>query len=197
MVFKYVLFGKKGRGRPVLSLHQGSVIHGASCVHVAVCVPSPRAGGCSPGMLWEGELPERGMSLQWEWDLQGMVQVAVSMSVHTQNVWVSRVGEALEASSIALAAGESTWAAAGNAPMSLPWHWALSLSPPSWVWAFASPHLLLSRQKANTCALSLAHPCCPQVAVSPRGCCRAWCRFLFIFIPVFFGKKIFSFVSCI
>lgn len=35
-------------------------------------------------------LPERGVGLQWEWDLQGMVQVAVSMSVHTLNVWVSR-----------------------------------------------------------------------------------------------------------
>lgn len=109
----------------------------------------------------------------------------------------SRAGEALEASSIPLAAGESAWATAGIAPMPFPWHWALSLSPPSWVWAFASPHLLLSRQKANTCALSLSPPCSPQVAVSPGGCCQAWCRFVFIFIPVFFGKEIFPFVQCI
>lgn len=186
--------GGSGRGRLFLPLHQGSVIHRASCG--CVCA-QPQSGGCSPGMPWEGGLPDGGVGLQSEWDLQGMVQVAVSVSVHTQNVWVSRAGEAVEDSSIALAAGESVWAAAGNTAMSLPWHWALSLSPASWVWAFASPHLLLSRQKANTCALSLAHPCCAQVAVSPRGCCRAWCRFLFIFIPVFFGKKIFSFVSCI
>lgn len=163
-----------------------------------LCVrPAPR-WGCSPGMPWEGGLPERGVGLQRERDPQGVVQVAVSMSVHTWSAWVSRAepGQALEASSIPLAAGESARAAAGNAPMSLPWHWALSLSPPSWVWAFASPHLPLSRRKANTCALPLAPPCCPQVAVSPRGCCRAWCRLVFIFIPVFFGKKIFPFVSC-
>lgn len=109
--------GRSGRGRLFLPLHQGSVIHRASCG--CVCA-QPQSGGCSPGMPWEGGLPERGVGLQWEWDLQGMVQVAVFVSVHTQNVWVSRAGEAVEDSSIALATGESVWAAAGNTPVSFP-----------------------------------------------------------------------------
>lgn len=107
----------------------------------------------------------------------------------------SRASEALEASSIPLAAGESARAAAGSAPMSLPWHWALSLSPSSWVWAFASPNFPDKRPIPVLCPwLLLAVPRSP---CPPRGCCRAWCRFVFIFIPVFFGKKIFPFVSCI
>lgn len=166
------------------------------CTWLCVC-PAPQWGLLPRNAVGRGAA-RGGVGLQREWDPQGMVQVAVSMSVHTRSVWVSRAepGQALEASSIPLATGESAWAAAGNAPASLPWHWAPSLSPPSWVWAFAPPHLPLSRRKANTCALPLAPPRCPQVAVSPRGCCRAWCRFVFIFIPVFFGKKIFPFVSC-
>lgn len=71
---------------------------------MAVCVPSPRVGAAPQECHGKGGLPERGVGLQWEWDLQGMVQVAVFVSVHTQNVWVSRAGEAVEDSSIALAA---------------------------------------------------------------------------------------------
>lgn len=100
----------------------------------------------------------------------------------------SRAGEALDASSIPLASGESTL-------MSLPWHWALSLSPPSWVWAFTSPKFPDKRLMPVLCPwllLAVPRSLCPL-----RGCCRAWCRFVFIFIPVFFGKKIFPFVSCI
>lgn len=58
------------------------------CVWPCVCL-APQ-WGLLPRNPVGRKLPEEGVVLQWEWDLQGMVQVAVSMSVHTRNVWVSR-----------------------------------------------------------------------------------------------------------
>lgn len=82
-----MLFGKKGQGEALPATSSG--FSDARSLLCAVCA-WPHSGGCSPGMPWEEGLPQRGVGLQWEWDLQGMVQVVVSMSVHTQNVWVSR-----------------------------------------------------------------------------------------------------------
>lgn len=90
MVFKYVLFGKKGQGEALPATVSGfSDPWGLPCARGCACARS-QCGGYSPGMLWEGGLPERGVGLQWEWDPQGMVQAAVSMSMHTQNVWMNR-----------------------------------------------------------------------------------------------------------
>lgn len=196
LVFKYVLFGRKWQGEALPATSSG-FSDPQSLLWLCVC-PAPEWGLLPRNAMGRGAA-RRGCGPPVRVGSAGHgAGGCIRVFAHPECVGEqSRAGEAVEDSSIALAAGESVWAAAGNTAMSLPWHWALSLSPTSWVWAFASPHLLLSRQKANTCALSLAHPCCAQVAVSPRGCCRAWCRFLFIFIPVFFGKKIFSFVSCI